>query len=630
MFLKKATRKGIDYYLIAENYREGIKIKSRQLAYVGRIDDPDKVARIKKKLAQGFFIENYHSIKDLHHGNVACLLEVAEKYNLIEQIDSHVKKEDGLKMGLTTILLAINRLIDPVPKMGFQDWILTTSLPRITDVQTDMLICENLCHMLDYLDMETRIAIDITRTSATPQIDMKKGFHYDITSTYTYGHCNPKAKHGYSRDHRPDLEQVTWGLLTDINQIPITCHVEPGNSSDMTLFPQVMKDLIVTFGLKDITVVVDRGMVSEDNVNEVVDQLGLGLICMLKKSELAVQDAIDEARKKKLHVLKTGKGEEGGKLKVEVEGISMVKELYGKHRKVVVCYNPESDRTQTSKRREKLARVEVELADLKAKLDVRSRKYEHVVTTVDKILKGLKDYLNWEVVSSRTYNSFDFELVKPATMKKDRKRLERLKEAMRKYRETLVGRKTKASREFLEKKVAKILGTDAPRFRITIEEVGVRPTIRWWQDDKTREALRRAEELDGWYALMASDLDATAEDIVAAYHGKDGIEKCFRSIKGVIHVQPVNHHKDNRVDAHIWICMVAHYIRRMFELELKENKIDLTFEEAMKQLKSVNWNVNEMEVIEGISIEFNDMTKLNETQQKLIGVFELNPIPLYC
>ena len=91
---------------------------------------------------------------------------------------------------------------------------------------------------------------------------------YDITSTYFEGTANgnPQAKRGYSRDSRPDCPQVCIGLVATKEGLPIAFEIFDGNRPDVTT-PQEMVEVMETkYGKANRVWVMDRGMVSEDNL----------------------------------------------------------------------------------------------------------------------------------------------------------------------------------------------------------------------------------------------------------------------------------------------------------------------------------------------------------------------------
>ena len=96
---------------------------------------------------------------------------------------------------------------------------------------------------------------------------------YDLTSTYfetatTNDRRFASKAFGYSRDHRPDRPQVMIGLLVTGDGVPIAHHVFRGNTSDASTLPGVLADLQARFGVGQIALVADRGLINEHNLTE--------------------------------------------------------------------------------------------------------------------------------------------------------------------------------------------------------------------------------------------------------------------------------------------------------------------------------------------------------------------------
>ena len=91
---------------------------------------------------------------------------------------------------------------------------------------------------------------------------------YDVTSTYFEGECkaNPMAKRGYSRDSRPDCLQVCIGLVVTTDGIPLGYEVFDGNKHDSTTVETIVKAMEAKYGRANRIWVMDRGMVSENNL----------------------------------------------------------------------------------------------------------------------------------------------------------------------------------------------------------------------------------------------------------------------------------------------------------------------------------------------------------------------------
>lgn len=91
---------------------------------------------------------------------------------------------------------------------------------------------------------------------------------YDITSTYFEGQClkNKKAKRGYSRDKRPDCKQVTLALVVTREGFPLYFEVFDGNRRDVTTVEDIVERIEEMYGKADRVWAMDRGMVSEENL----------------------------------------------------------------------------------------------------------------------------------------------------------------------------------------------------------------------------------------------------------------------------------------------------------------------------------------------------------------------------
>jgi transposase len=92
---------------------------------------------------------------------------------------------------------------------------------------------------------------------------------YDVTSTYFEGQAkaNRKAARGYSRDHRADCKQVNIGLVVTPEGLPIGYEVFAGNRADVTTVEDMVEMMEEKYGQAQRIWVMDRGMISEDNLD---------------------------------------------------------------------------------------------------------------------------------------------------------------------------------------------------------------------------------------------------------------------------------------------------------------------------------------------------------------------------
>jgi transposase len=96
----------------------------------------------------------------------------------------------------------------------------------------------------------------------------------------------------------------------------------------------------------------------------------------------------------------------------------------------------------------------------------------------------------------------------------------------------------------------------AKHFKLTIGDA----SLQW---ERKEEAIKREAQLDGLYVIRTSESkeQLSAEDAVRTYKSLGNVEKAFRTFKGLdLRVRPIYHRLENRVRAHIFLCMLAYYV----------------------------------------------------------------------
>jgi transposase len=99
--------------------------------------------------------------------------------------------------------------------------------------------------------------------------------------------------------------------------------------------------------------------------------------------------------------------------------------------------------------------------------------------------------------------------------------------------------------------------------------------------------LSKEERLDGCYVVCCTDINMSAEEILLAYRDKDKAEKAFKCIKCFIKVRPIRHWKDNRVRAHIFLCVLAYLLHKVLEYKLELKDLNITAQEAINELSGI-------------------------------------------
>src|SRR4029077_7160177 len=90
---------------------------------------------------------------------------------------------------------------------------------------------------------------------------------FDLSSSWLEGRCCPLAARGYSRDGKKGKLQIEYGLLTAPEGRPVAVRVFPGNTGDPAAFTAIVKVVREKFGLQEMVIVGDRGMITSARID---------------------------------------------------------------------------------------------------------------------------------------------------------------------------------------------------------------------------------------------------------------------------------------------------------------------------------------------------------------------------
>ena len=167
-------------------------------------------------------------------------------------------------------LLAIARFCAQSSELGVaQRWYARTALEDLLGVSWEKINDDRLYRGLDALhEHKEQLTQHLLQRY---QSWFGVGFEfllYDVTSTFFEGQAlgNTKAARGYSRDHRPDCKQVCLGLVVSPEGLPLAYEVFAGNRTDVTTVEDIVTVMEEKYGQAKRIWVMDRGMVSEENI----------------------------------------------------------------------------------------------------------------------------------------------------------------------------------------------------------------------------------------------------------------------------------------------------------------------------------------------------------------------------
>lgn len=167
-------------------------------------------------------------------------------------------------------VLVLARLCEPSSELHIaEDWYRRTALEDLLALPAPLVNDDRLYRALDRL-LPHKTALEqhlVARLGELFALEYDL-LLYDVTSVYFEGQAaqNPLAQRGYSRDHRPDCQQVCLALVVTREGMPLGYELFPGNRTDVTTVEEIVETMEARYGLAQRIWVMDRGMTSEDNL----------------------------------------------------------------------------------------------------------------------------------------------------------------------------------------------------------------------------------------------------------------------------------------------------------------------------------------------------------------------------
>jgi transposase len=292
MYIRRCYRKKDGkrhaYWALVESYRTARGPRQRVVAWLGAMDEEGRMGVKRCAEAQSceqgdLFIEageqEWVEI-DLKGVRVERTRRFGGPWlgrTLLRQLDLDGFLEERLSRGreqvpwpLMAMVLVLGRLCDPSSELCLAERFYEHSaLPDLLGVPAEKVNEDRLYRALDALlphkaELEKHLRQKLGELFSL-DYDL---LLYDVTSTYFEGEAksNPLAQRGYSRDHRPDCKQVNLALVVSRSGMPIGYELFAGNRHDSTTLEEIIRHIERLHGRAQRIWVLDRGMVSEENV----------------------------------------------------------------------------------------------------------------------------------------------------------------------------------------------------------------------------------------------------------------------------------------------------------------------------------------------------------------------------
>ena len=370
-------------HLLRRSYREDGVVKNETLGNLSHL--PDALIDIIRRALQGeSFVplgQAFEVVRSRAHGSVQAVTLSLQRLGLAGVIASKSCRERELVLAMVA-----SRIVAPQPKLATtRSWHTSTLAEDFGVASCDE---DDLYAAMDWL-LARQDAIQ--KRLAARHLSEGGLVLYDLSSSYFEGTTCPLAKLGYSRDGKKGLLQVNYGLLTDARGCPVAVSVYEGNVTDsQTLMPEVTR-LREDFGIKQLVLVGDRGMISSKAIDELRETDGIAWITALKS--VSIRALVEQ-----------------GQLQLDLFDERNLVELSSPDypgERLVACRNPELAKLRTHKREELLAATEGNLEKIKARVDAgKLARADEIGLRVGKVVNQYKMAKHFELVIGE--NTFTF------------------------------------------------------------------------------------------------------------------------------------------------------------------------------------------------------------------------------
>jgi hypothetical protein len=462
--LRDGSVRTYERHLLRRSFRDGGKVRKETLANLSHLP-PEAIAAVRAVLAGKTLVEADGAVeveRTLPHGHAAGVHQMARKLGLPALLGPPGPERD------LAYALVVSRVLRPASKLSTISWWDDVTLGA--DLGVAGASTDDVYAAMDWLaarqdGIEKQLAARHLREGGIAM--------FDLSSSWVEGSRCELAAYGYSRDGKRGKKQIEYGLLTDPEGRPVAVRVFAGNTGDPKTFPEAVDAVRGSFGLRQMIMAGDRGMITSARIKDLRQLEGMAWITCLRGPAV-----------KKLMA-----GE--GPLQLSLFDDQDLAEISSPEfpgERLIACRNPFLAAERARKREDLLAGTEDDLAKIAA-----------------------------QVAAGRVKDPAAIGL--------------------------------RAGKVLNKRKMAKHITLDIGQQQIT-----------WHRDQASIDAEAAT---DGIYVIRtpvpAETLDAPGA--VAAYKGLARLERDFRSIKADdLDLRPIWHRLEDRVKAHVLICMLACYL----------------------------------------------------------------------
>ena len=286
MFVRAKGKEPYRYLQIVENHREGHRTVQRVLCTLGRVEQlttsgaTDALLRSLARFGQQVKVVEGYQSGQLEAGTVRQLGpdlvfgRLWQSVGLKSIMDNLLQgRRFEFPVERAVYLTVLHRLFESGSDRAAVQWRRDVRIPGSEELELHHLY--RSMRWLGEVKNEVEEALFARRRDLFTDLTLA---FFDTTSIYFEGQGGDSlGKHGHSKDHRPDLNQLVMGVVLTGEGRPVCCEVWSGNQADVRSLLPVVDRLRERFGINRVCWVADRGMISGETIRE-LEKRGLEYI----------------------------------------------------------------------------------------------------------------------------------------------------------------------------------------------------------------------------------------------------------------------------------------------------------------------------------------------------------------
>ena len=318
MYFRRKTSAGRTYLQIVESRRDGDQVRQQVIATLGRYEDLQASGQLERLLRSGArFVQKAMVLGAVADDSAVKIVTRRIGPALVFErlweatgcraviTDLAGKRKHGFALERAVFLTVLHRLFCGGSDRAADRW---RDDYRIAGVEG--LDLHHLYRAMGWLGEELPASEQDGRTPFAPRclkdVIEERLFAYrrdlftrldlvfmDTTSLYFEGAGGQTlGRHGFSKDHRPDLRQMILAVLIDGNGHPVCSEMWPGNTADVKTLVPVIERLRRRFAIGRVCVIADRGMISAETVAELAARHLLYILGTRERTDTIVREMV--------------------------------------------------------------------------------------------------------------------------------------------------------------------------------------------------------------------------------------------------------------------------------------------------------------------------------------------------